>query len=99
MLQNGKISKYYVKKILECFCVDIDATKTAKLLGLNRKTINRYYTLFRKAIYWYQERKLRAFVGIIELDECYFGGTRRRGIPGAPKRGRGTSKQPVSWDL
>lgn len=96
MIRRAKITKYKVKKILECFCVDVDATKTAQLLELNRKTINRYFSLFRKAIYYNQQREMREFVGVVELDESYFGGTRRRGVPGAPKRrGRGTLKLPV----
>ena len=82
-----------MKKIIECFCIDIDATKTALLLGLNRKTINRYFTCFRKAIYRKKQGEMRKFVGVVELDESYFGAVRIRGKVG--KRGRGTNKQPV----
>lgn len=95
MIRKAKITKYKLKKVLEYFCVDIDATKTSLLVGLNRKTINRYFSIFRKAIYEYQQREMRSFVGTVELDESYFGGLRRRGAPGAPKRVRGTNKQPV----
>ena len=37
MFENSKLSRYKVGKIIECFCIDIDATKTALLLKLNRK--------------------------------------------------------------
>ena len=42
MFKNSKLSKYKVLKIVECFCIDIDASKTALLLKLNRKTIKWY---------------------------------------------------------
>ena len=54
MRYNSKLSKYKVKKIRQCFCIDIDATKTAQLLSLNRNTINRWYGIFRQVIYEYQ---------------------------------------------
>ncbi len=93
MLKKAKISTYKIKKIIECFCIDIDATKTAQLLKMNRKTINRYFAIFREAIFDYQNAAKQRFIGDLELDESYFGPQRVRGIPG--KRGRGTHKQPV----
>lgn len=95
MIKNGKLKKYKVKKIIKCFCIDINATKTASLLGLNRKTINRYFNLFRRSIYINQMKEFEKFVGEIEIDESYFGSTRRRGVSCKLKRGRGTQKQPV----
>jgi Transposase and inactivated derivatives len=91
MQKRWRLSKYRVKKILEHFCVDIPACKTASLLGYNRHTIERYYTLFREGILEYQHRTLVGFCGEIELDESYFGARRVRG-----KRGRGAAgKTPV----
>ena len=77
------------------FAVDITATQAAQLLGLNRKTVNRYYRLFREAIHAHQNRQIAALVGVVECDEIYFGQARPRGVPGPRKRGRGTNKQPV----
>jgi len=80
-----------VKKILRCFCVDIPATKTAVLLGYNRKTIDRYFNIFREHILEHQHRALMPFAGEVGLDESYFGARRVRG-----KRGRGAAgKTPV----
>jgi len=80
-----------VKKILQHFCVDIPASKTAALLGYNRHTIERYYTLFRERILEHQHREMQPFAGEVELDESYFGARRIRG-----KRGRGAAgKTPV----
>ena len=52
MKYNSKLSIYKVKKIIKFFCTDIDATKTAILLELNRNT----YNIFRQEI-----MALRAF--------------------------------------
>ena len=95
MFKNSKLSNFKVAKIIECFCIDIDATKTAQLLGLNRKTVNRYFLVFRKLIHELQCSEKDQFVGVIEVDESFFGPARLRGRPGPRKRGRGTLKQPV----
>lgn len=88
---DRKISDYKIKKIIKCFCEDIPASKTAKLLEINRNTINRYYNLFREVIFTHQMRESGHFTGEIECDESYFGGRRVRG-----KRGRGAAgKTPV----
>lgn len=91
---NG-LSRYRVEKIIEVFCLDIEASKAAILLKLNRKTTNRYYNLFRKKIYVHQQQEMKDFVGVVEVDESYFGATRPRGVVGRLKKGRGTLKQPV----
>jgi transposase-like protein len=91
----GKISGYKVGKILKHFIIDVEASKTAELLGLNRKTVDRYYNLFRKLIYVEQKAEFTKLSGIIEIDESYFGSRRVRGLHIKLKRGRGTRKQPV----
>jgi transposase len=91
----GKLSGYKVGKILKHFVVDVEASKAADLLGLNRKTVDDYYNLFRSLIYEQQQREFARLSGIIELDESYFGARRIRGRHLKLKRGRGTRKQPV----
>ena len=95
MLKKAKITGYRIEKIIECFCLDLTATQTYKLLGCNRKTANHWYMQFRLALYWHQMNEFQKFVGKIELDESYFGRKRIRGFHGKLKRGRGTIKQPV----
>ena len=91
MQERWRLSKYRVKKILHYFCVDIPASSTAELLGYNRKTIDRYFNIFREHILEYQHEAIKPFAGEIELDESYFGARRVRG-----KRGRGAiGKTPV----
>jgi len=93
-MKDNKLSKYKIRKILSCFCVDIPASKTAILLKINRNTINRYYNIFRDIITheMYQSSSLQnPLDGEFECDESYFGAKRVRG-----KRGRGAAgKTPV----
>jgi len=77
------------------FAVDLTATQTAHFLGLDRKTVNRYYSLFRTAVHAHQRQQIVALMGVVECDESYFGPERPRGVIGPRKRGRGTNKQPV----
>ena len=91
MFKCDKLSDYKIKKILLCFSEDLPAIKTASLLGLNRKTIDRYYNLFREKILVASAKEMEVVYGEIELDESYFGARRVRG-----KRGRGAAgKTPV----
>ena len=91
MLKYNKISRYKIEKILRCFSEDLPAVKAAALLGHNRKTIDRYYNIFREKILQASIKEMEVVSGEIELDESYFGATRVRG-----KRGRGAAgKTPV----
>ena len=94
-IPSGKISGYKVGKILKHFVVDVEASKTAELLSLNRKTVDAYYNLFRKLIYVEQKAAFAKLNGVVEIDESYFGARRVRGLHIKLKRGRGTRKQPV----
>jgi transposase len=88
---SNDLSDYYVKKIIRCFCEDLAASKTASLLEINRNTINRYFNLFRRAIFISSLKRGDKEEGEFELDESYFGARRVRG-----KRGRGAAgKTPV----
>ena len=90
MLKYCKISDYKIKKVLRYFLEDVDATKTANILGINRRTINRYFNIFREKILLYSVAQGKES-GEFELDESYFGAKRVRG-----KRGRGAAgKTPV----
>lgn len=94
-IRYGKISGYKVGKILKHFIIDVEACKTAELMGLNRKTVDEYYGIFRSLIYTQQNREFAQLSGVVELDESYFGARRIRGKHLKLKRGRGTRKQPV----
>jgi transposase len=95
MFKWSKLSEYRVKKIMECFCLDLTATQTAGLLKLNRKTVNTFYNRFRLLIRLKRMSARREFQGVVEVDESYFGASRVRGRALPRLRGRGTLKQPV----
>ena len=89
---SGKnLSKQKINKIILCFCEDITATSAAKIVGVNRNTINSYYNDFRRRIFEQSIKENGKETGVFELDESYFGAHRVRG-----KRGRGAAgKTPV----
>ena len=90
-MKYSRLSRYKIKKIIEYFSEDITATSAAKILRLNRKTINSYYNEFRNKILEYSLREQEKELGEFEQDESYFGARRVRG-----KRGRGAAgKTPV----
>lgn len=59
------------------------STKIAKILRLNRKTVDKYYTIFREKIVMASVDEIRRLEGEFELDESCLGVKRVRG-----KRGR-----------
>jgi transposase-like protein len=86
----AKLSTFKIRKILRCFCEDLPAATTAKVLALNVNTVERYYNLFREKILLHSVHEAQ-FSGEVEIDESYFGARRVRG-----KRGRGAAgKTPV----
>ena len=95
MLKHKRLSTYRIKRIISTFSIDIEASKAAYLLRLNRNTVNQYYAEFRRAIYAERLQEDEKIFGEAEVDESYFGAKRRRGFRGKLKRGRGTQKQPV----
>jgi transposase len=88
---NKGLTKYRREKILTHFFEDIPASKTSRLVGINRNTVNRYYNHYREHILSWQYEEVMRLSGEIEVDESYFGARRVRG-----KRGRGAAgKTPV----
>ena len=85
-MKYSRLSKYKIKKIIECFSEDITASSAAKILKINRNTINAYYNRFRELIFEYSQKERKREIGEFELDESYFGAHRIRG-----KRGRGAA--------
>lgn len=72
--------------------------KTSEPPGYNRKTINRYFGIFREIIYLDRIEKFKEKIGWeIEVDESYFWAKRKRWSTWKLKQWRGTQKQPVSW--
>lgn len=89
-LFHSHISEKKFRQVVEYFCLDIDASKTAIQTGLQRKTVNKLFMIFRQRMVYLCETGGK-MTGEVEVDESYFGARRVRG-----KRGRGASgKTPV----
>lgn len=90
-MKFNRLSHYKIRKIIEAFSNDLNATVVGNILRLNRNTVNRYYALFREAIFHETLAIMHKELGVFEVDESYFGARRVRG-----KRGRGAAgKTPV----
>ncbi len=86
-LQRSRISPGKFREVLRCFALDLEATKIAERVNLNRNTVNRYMLLVRKRIAddCEQHAPPPDKVTVVELDESFFspkktGGTRSRKI-------------------
>jgi transposase len=92
-----RLSTQKINKMMKYFCADLSATQTAELLGVNRKTVNDWYTTFRTKLAEFQEEQVLQSSGEFELDESYFGGQRKKThAEDRRKRGRGAeNKIPV----
>lgn len=87
--RRTKIPKRKFEKLLEHFIAGTTARTAVALIELNRNTVTKWYLLFREIIAEHIE-DLSPFDGEVEVDESYFGGTRKG------KRGRGAAgKIPV----
>ena len=87
-IKYAKLGNKKIKQILKYFCLELTAVQTAKMSGLNRNTIDRYYQIFREKITEHQDNNLQKLSGEIEIDESYFGSARR-----GDKRGRSTERK------
>ena len=92
-MKYRRLSDYKLKKIMRCFCDDLTASTTAKILSINRNTINAYFTEFRVKILENSIKEHNKEFGIFELDESYFGARRIRGKRGA----RSCWENPSFW--
>jgi len=93
-MKFSRLSKYKIRKILEVFCNDLNASVAAQILGINRNTVNRYYNLFREAIFRETLLLLEKELGVFEADESYFGARRVR-----VRRGRGAAGKTTVFGL
>ncbi len=90
-MRKSRLSTVRQHKLMEHFVAGTTARCAADLIGVNRKTAAYYYHRLRENITLKLEQSAdEVFFGEIEVDESYFGGTRKG------KRGRGAAgKVPV----
>ena len=90
-MRKSRLSKVIQRRLIEHFVAGTTARCAASLVGVNVKTACYYYHRLRIIISQQKEKESEeVFNGEIEVDESYFGGTRKG------KRGRGSGgKVPV----
>jgi transposase-like protein len=94
-VKHSRLKDFKIREIIECFCLDINSTKTAELLPINRNTINGRFSILRHAVPKDGAAKDREKEkGDFELDESYFGAGRARG-----KRGRGAAGKTIVFGV
>jgi transposase-like protein len=95
-VKRRRISGEKFGLLVKCFALDLTATQTGKLLGLNRNTVNRYFAFFRYRVtsQALKERDEERIINGVEVDESYFGPRRQKG-----ERGRGAGKKIVVLGL
>ncbi|WP_104928651.1 IS1595 family transposase [Francisella tularensis] len=88
-MRRSRLSSYKQDKLIELFIAGSTARTASELVSVNKTTASYYFHRLRLLIYQNSEH-LEMFAGEIEVDESYFGGTRKG------KRGRGAGgKVPV----
>ena len=92
-IKRAHISERKFQQIVRLFSTDLDASQIARLTGLNRNTVNRYYRALRERIAVACEAE-RPFFGIVEVDETWFG---PKNVPG--KRGRGAGGKTIVFGI
>ena len=90
-MRKSRLSKKTQDKLMEHFVAGTTARCASELIEINRNTAAYYYQRLREIITHHLEQEsIEIFDGEIEVDESYFGGTRKG------KRGRGAGgKVPV----
>jgi transposase len=90
-MRKSRLSNRIQDKLIEHFVAGTTARCASELIGVNRKTAAYYFHRLREIIaYQMEQESPEEFYGEIEVDESYFGGTRKG------KRGRGAAgKIPV----
>ena len=90
---RSNISRAKYRQVVRLFAMDLEATKVAQLTHLSRRTVNRYFHLFRVRIAAACEVG-QALAGTVEVDESYFGPRRVRG-----KVGRGAYRKTIVFGI
>ena len=88
-MRKSRLSQHKQNRLIELFVAGSTARTAAALIDVNSKTSVYYFHRLREIIYLHDE-SVEQFAGEIEVNESYFGGSRKG------KRGRGAAgKVPV----
>lgn len=77
-MKKSRLSNQIQDKLIEHFVAGTTARCAAEIIGVNRKTSAYYFQRLRQIISFHVEQESQeVFGGEIEVDESYFGGTRK----------------------
>ena len=77
-MRKSRLNSAKQTKLIEHFVAGTTARCAADLIGVNRNTAAYYFQRLRKIIvYQLEQESHEVFAGEIEVDESYFGGTRK----------------------
>jgi transposase len=92
-IKHCKLSRSDQLELMKYFVAGATARTAGDLVGLHRNTAVRFFHKLREKIAQKQQNRSEQFCGKIELDESYFGGTRKG------KRGRGAAGKVAVFGL
>ena len=92
-VKHCKLTKNKQLDLIKYFIAGSTARTAAELTGIHRNTAVRFFHKLREKIALKQQNRSEQFCGNIELDESYFGGTRKG------KRGRGAAGKVAVFGL
>ena len=92
-VKHCKLTRNKQLELMKYFVAGSTARTAAELAGIHRNTAVRFFHKLRSAIASKQQERAAQFTGEIELDESYFGGTRKG------KRGRGAAGKVAVFGL
>ena len=93
-ITHCKLLKKQQLQLLEYFVLEVTARSAADLLEIQPNSAALYYRKIRQVITYHVELEAtEVFEGAVELDESYFGGTRKG------KRGRGAAGKVVVFGI
>ena len=92
---RARISTRKFHLIVSCFCDDLTAFGTGKIVKVNRHTVENYFNRFRHLIYL-DSQKDKKLEGEIEIDEAYFG-HKRRVAPGNQRKSTNRINNLYRW--
>lgn len=92
-IKHCKLSRQKQLELLKYFVAGSTARTAAELADIHRNTAVRFFHKLREKIALKQQHRSEQFCGKIELDESYFGGSRKG------KRGRGAAGKVAVFGL
>lgn len=92
-IKHCKLSRSEQLDLMKYFVAGATARTAADLVGIHRNTAVRFFHKLREKIALKQQNRREQFCSKIELDESYFGETRKG------KRGRGAAGKVAVFDL